>query len=190
LTVIDVNTGKFLGRESLEQTVLKTNLEAADEIVYQLRLRNIAGIIVVDFIDMRHHNNRAKVIRALESSLERDPAKNTVYQFTRLGLIQITRKRTSESAYSTLTESCPYCSGTGSILSRESVGFKIVREILRQNQLYSIRRFRVDAHPDALFALEHTFDKEFQEVCRRYKVMVDLQSDGTLHREQFVVAEA
>ncbi len=190
LTVVDVNTGKFLGHGSLEQTVLKTNLEAADEIAYQLRLRNIAGIIVVDFIDMRHHNNRMKVIRALEMALERDPAKNTVYQFTRLGLIQITRKRTSESALATLTESCPYCGGTAHILSRESVGFKIVREMLRQNQLYSVRRFHVEAHPDVVFMLEHAFSKEFKEACRTHKITVELKSDGTIHREHFTVTEA
>ncbi len=190
LTVVDVNTGKFLGHGSLEQTVLKTNLEAADEISYQLRLRNIAGIIVVDFIDMRHHNNRMKVIRALETALERDPAKNTVYQFTRLGLIQITRKRTSESALATLTESCPYCAGTASILSRESVGFKIVREMLRQNQLYGTRRFRVEAHPDVIFSIEHAFGREFKEACRAHKITVEMKSDTAIHREQFTVSEA
>lgn len=188
LTVVDVNTGKFLGHGSLEQTVLRTNLEAADEIAYQLRLRNIAGIIVVDFIDMRHHANRQKVIRALEAALERDPAKNSVYQFTKLGLIQITRKRTSESALATLTEPCPYCAGTANILSRESVCFKIIRELVRQNRLYQTRRFHVEAHPDVVFALQQTFADEFAKVQKTHRLMVEIRSDGSLHREHFVVS--
>ncbi len=189
LTVIDVNTGKFLGHESLEQTVLRTNLEAAEEIAYQIRLRNIAGIIVVDFIDMRHHSNRQKIIRALEAALERDSAKNSVYQFTRLGLIQITRKRTTESTHAALTEPCPYCSGSGATLSRGSVGFSIMREIVRRNRLYGAKRFRITAHPDVVFALEHSLEAEMKEIKRSYRVSVELVGDGSLHREHFLVSE-
>jgi len=189
LTVIDVNTGKFLGHESLEQTVLKTNLEAADEIAYQIRLRNIAGVIVVDFIDMRHQESRQKVIRALESALLRDSAKNSVYQFTKLGLIQITRKRTTESTYAVLTEPCPYCSGNGSILSRDTVALRIIREILRQKNLYGTRRFAVSAHPDVIRTLDSTFDTELKEIRETHKVTISLTGDGSLHREHFIVSE-
>ncbi len=189
LTVIDVNTGKFLGHESLEQTVLRTNLEAAEEIAYQLRLRNIAGIIVVDFIDMRHHMNRQRVIKALETFLARDPAKSSVYQFTRLGLIQITRKRTTESTYATLTEPCPYCSGTGGILSRGSVGFSIIHDIIRRNRLHGVKRFCVTAHPDVIFSMEHTLEAEMKELRRAYRLNIELVGDGSLHREHFLVSE-
>lgn len=189
LTVIDVNTGKFLGRESLEETVLKTNMEAVGEIAYHIRLRNLAGIIIVDFIDMKNYQNRLKIIRELEAALESDPAKTSVYHFTKLGLIQITRKRTSESNISMLTETCPYCSGNGIVKSRETVSFEIIREMQRQNTLYGIKRLKVEAHPDVIFCLEQKNSEETKALIKQSKLTVDFAGNSLFHREQFVVTE-
>lgn len=189
LTVIDVNTGKFLGKASLEKTVLKTNIEAADEIAYHIRLRNLAGIIIIDFIDMRNSQSRKKVIKYLENQLEKDPAKTSVYYFTKLGLIQITRKRTSESNITTLTENCTYCSGNGIIKSAETVSFDIIREIQRQNRLYNVKQMRVEAHPDIIFILQHQLKKEISETEKSLKVSVELTGNTHFHREHFIVKD-
>lgn len=151
LTVIDVNTGKFVGQGNLEATVFKTNLEAADEIAYHLRLRNLAGIIVVDFIDMKNQGNKKRVVNELEKELAKDSAKCNVFYFTSLGLIQITRQRTSESNISTMTEPCPYCGGNGVVCSRDTVVFQIFREIKKQAKLYKGKILLVTAHPDVVF---------------------------------------
>ena len=178
----------MLFRSNLESTVLKTNLEAAEEIAYHLRLRNIAGIIVVDFIDMRNQGNKKKVISELEKLLEKDPAKCSVFYFTRLGLIQITRKRTTESNISSMTEPCPYCNGNGIIKSRDTIVFQIFRDIQREVRLYGSRWIKIKAHPDAAFALEHKHSEEFDELKKELKVIVDVQTDNTFHREHYIVA--
>jgi ribonuclease G len=187
LTVIDVNTGKFVGKGDLESTVVKTNCEAAEEIAYHLRLRNLAGIIVVDFIDMRNQVNKKKVITKLEKELEKDPAKCTVFYFTRLGLIQITRKRTTESNISSLTEPCPYCSGNGIIRSRETLTFQIFREIKKHVKLYNSKVLTVKAHPETIFALEQKYSEELEKLKKELKISVNTESDNTLHRESFAV---
>lgn len=188
LTVIDVNTGKFVGKGNLESTVLKTNLEAVEEIAYHLRLRNIAGIIVVDFIDMRNQNNKKKVISELERELEKDPAKCSVFYFTRLGLIQITRKRTTESNISSMTESCPYCNGNGIIKSRDTIVFQMFRDIQREVKLYGSRLINIKAHPDAVFTLEHKYAEEFALLKKELKIVVDVQTDNSFHREHYIVS--
>ena len=188
LTVIDVNTGKFVGKGNLESTVLKTNLEAVEEIAYHLRLRNIAGIIVVDFIDMRNQNNKKKVISELERELEKDPAKCSVFYFTRLGLIQITRKRTTESNISSMTEPCPYCNGNGIIRSRDTMVFQMFRDIQREVKLYGSRFINIKAHPDAAFALEHKHSEEFGELKKELKILVEVQTDNSFHREHYIVS--
>ena len=187
LTVIDVNTGKFVGKGDLESTVVKTNCEAAEEIAYHLRLRNLAGIIVVDFIDMRNQANKKKVIAKLEKELEKDSAKCTVFYFTRLGLIQITRKRTTESNISSLTEPCPYCSGNGIIRSKETVTFQIFREIKKYVRLYGSKVLTVKAHPDTLFAMGHIYADELEKLKKELKISINTESDNSLHRESFTV---
>lgn len=188
LTVIDVNTGKFIGKGNLESTVLKTNLEAVEEIAYHLRLRNIAGIIVVDFIDMRNQGNKKRVITDLEKLLESDPARCSVFYFTRLGLIQITRKRTTESNISSMTEPCPYCNGNGIIRSRDTIVFQIFRDIQRQVKLYGSRIVCIEAHPDATFALEHKHSDELKELTKELRITVEVQSNNSFHREHYIVS--
>jgi ribonuclease G len=131
MTTIDVNTGGFLGHRNLEETVYKTNLEAAQVIARQLRLRNLGGIIILDFIDMNDDEHRRQVLRTLERALARDNAKTTVYDFSPLGLVEMTRKRTTESLERLLCMPCQVCSGRGRIKSTETMVYEIFREITR-----------------------------------------------------------
>ncbi|MBI2066475.1 MAG: Rne/Rng family ribonuclease [Deltaproteobacteria bacterium] len=131
LTAIDVNTGKFVGRSNLEDTILKTNLEAAKEIAYQLRLRDIGGILIVDFIDMERPSNREKVFQAFREYLRSDRAKTTITKITDLGLVEMTRKRTRESLGRLLCEPCFYCEGRGYLKSRATICHEIFRELQR-----------------------------------------------------------
>lgn len=134
LTAIDVNTGKFVGKRSLEDTILKTNLEAADEVVRQLRLRDIGGIIVVDFIDMAEQGNRQQVLNRLQAALDRDRTKTRMSEISRLGLVEITRKNVTEGLYGVLTEPCTCCAGEGRVVSRQTRRITVerrLRELLR-----------------------------------------------------------
>src|SRR5512136_915066 len=131
LTVIDVNTGRYVGRRNLEETILKTNLEAAKEIAYQLRLRNIGGIIIIDFIDMEREGDREKVYQAFEEALKKDRQKTNIFKISELGLVEMTRKRTRENISRILGEPCPYCEGAGLVKSKTTVCYDIFREIER-----------------------------------------------------------
>jgi len=145
MTTIDVNTGAFVGHRNLEETIYKTNLEAAQTIARQLRLRNLGGIIIIDFIDMQEQEHRRQVLRALEKHVERDHAKVTTSELTSLGLVQLTRKRTRESLEHILCEPCPTCSGRGSIKTAETVCYEIFREILREVHQYDATKLQVVA---------------------------------------------
>ncbi len=139
MTTIDVNTGAFLGHRNLEETVYKTNLEAAQVLARQLRLRNLGGIIIIDFIDMHDEEHKRQVLRTLERSLARDSAKTTVYEISPLGLVEMTRKRTTESLERQLCEPCPACIGRGVIKTTETVCYEIFREITR-----AVRQFEAE----------------------------------------------
>ena len=149
LTAIDVNTGRFVGKGSkdMEETVLKTNLEAVHEIAYQLRFRNIGGLIILDLIDMERSSNREKVRRTLEDLLQKDKAKTTLNRISDLGLIEMTRKRTRESLGRMLHEPCFYCDGTGQLMSKETIAFEILREIRRKRADLPGYSVVVNAHP-------------------------------------------
>ena len=131
MTTIDVNTGSYVGRRNQEETIFKTNLEAAVALARQLRLRNLGGIIIIDFIDMRDSEHRRQVLRALEKALARDPARTALTGVTELGLVAMTRKRTRESLQQILCEPCPVCQGRGQLKTAETVCFEIFREIIR-----------------------------------------------------------
>lgn len=146
MTTIDVNTGAFVGHRTLEETIFKTNLEAATAIARQLRLRNIGGIIIIDFIDMEDEEHRRQVLRTLEKQLERDHAKNNIIGITELGLVQMTRKRTRESLEQILCEPCPHCQGRGKQKTPETVCYEIFREILREARAYQAEGYRVLAN--------------------------------------------
>ena len=147
MTTIDVNTGAFLGHRNLEETVYKTNLEAAQAAARQLRLRNLGGIIIIDFIDMTDEEHKRQVLRTLEKSLIHDHAKTTVYEMTNLGLVQMTRKRTVESLERQLCEPCPTCEGRGSVKTAETVTYEIFREITRAVRQFEAKKLLVLAAP-------------------------------------------
>jgi len=147
MTTIDVNTGAFLGHRNLEETVYKTNLEAAQAAARQLRLRNLGGIIIIDFIDMTDEEHKRQVLRMLEKSLAHDHAKTTAYEMTQLGLVQMTRKRTMESLERQLCEPCSTCEGRGSVKTAETVTYEIFREITRAVRQFEAKKLLVLAAP-------------------------------------------
>jgi ribonuclease G len=143
MTTIDVNTGGFVGSRNFDDTVFKTNLEAAQAIARQLRLRNLGGIIIVDFIDMQSEEHRAAVLDELKRALARDRTRMTVNGFTALGLVEMTRKRTRESLAHVLCEPCPTCAGRGAVKTAHTVCYEILREILREARAFNAREYRV-----------------------------------------------
>jgi ribonuclease G len=187
LTAIDVNTGRFVGKGSkdLEETALKTNLEAVTEIAYQLRLRNIGGLVILDLIDMDHASNRDKVWRSLEQHLAKDKAKTTINRISDLGLIEMTRKRTRESLTRMLHEPCFYCDGTGQIQSRVTVAYEILRQVRRERHLLKGYSIVVNAHPAVIDLLQTEEKAAVQEAERRYMRRLDLVPRREYHLEQF-----
>lgn len=145
MTTIDVNTGAFVGHRNLEETIFKTNLEAAQAIARQLRLRNLGGIIIIDFIDMEEVDHQRQVLRIFEKMLEKDHAKTKITQVSELGLVEMTRKRTRESLERVLCETCPTCQGRGMVKTAETLCYEIFREILRQSRAYEAQSFLVIA---------------------------------------------
>lgn len=143
MSTVDVNTGAFVGHRNLEETIFKTNLEAAIAIARQLRLRNLGGIIIIDFIDMKDVEHQRQVLRAFEKYLEKDRAKTSITGVSELGLVEMTRKRTRESLGQVLCESCPVCKGRGRLKSAETICYEIFREILREARAYDNERFLV-----------------------------------------------
>ena len=167
MTTVDVNTGSFVGRHNQEDTLFKTNLEAASVLARQLRLRNLGGIIIVDFIDMRDAEHRRQVHRALEKAMARDPARNKLSGVSELGLVEMTRKRTRESLERMLCEACPSCAGRGRLKTVETVCYEIFREILRAARACETGELRVLACPavvECLLAGEF-FDAAELESC-------------------------
>ncbi len=136
MTTIDVNTGSFVGKRNQEETIFKTNLEAASALARQLRVRNLGGIIIIDFIDMNSQEHRRQVHRTLEKAMQRDPARNKITGVSDLGLVEMTRKRTRESLEQTLCEECPVCQGRGVLKTPESICYEIFREIMRDARAY------------------------------------------------------
>jgi ribonuclease G len=143
MTTVDVNTGAFVGHRTLEETIFKTNLEAAQALARQLRVRNLGGMIIIDFIDMHDAEHQRQVLRTLEKVLAKDHAKTTITGISELGLVQMTRKRTRESLEQTLCEPCPSCQGRGTLKSPETVCYEIFREILREARAYENETYLV-----------------------------------------------
>lgn len=187
LTAIDVNTGRYVGKGSkdLEETALKTNLEAVDEIAYQLRFRNIGGLVILDLIDMEKADNREKVWRALEQKLAKDKAKTTINRISDLGLIEMTRKRTRESLGRIMHEPCFYCDGTGNIQSRETIAYEILRQIRRDRMSLTGYSVRVLAHPAVVDFLKHEARDALQDAERRYMRRIELVPKQEYHVEQY-----
>jgi ribonuclease G len=175
LCAIDVNTGRYTGNKSQEETVTQTNIEAAYEIARQLRLRNIGGIIVIDFIDMRKAFNRHKVVKALEDAVSKDRAKIRILPITRLGLVEMTRERKRESTFSMLTEECPQCHGSGRVLSSESIRLKMQRDIQNLTMGRPGGNLRVILHPILADMLRDKQSVIEKTVHRSVKILSDPQ---------------
>ncbi|MGO8996798.1 MAG: Rne/Rng family ribonuclease [Polyangiaceae bacterium] len=187
LTAIDVNTGRYVGKgaKDMEETILKTNLEAVNEIAYQLRFRNIGGLIILDLIDMENRKNRETVRRTLEQLLEKDKAKTTLNRISELGLIEMTRKRTRESLGRLLHEPCFYCDGTGQLQSKETIAYEILREIRRKRGDIPGYTVVVNAHPAVADLLTGAEKAAVAEAENRYMRKIAVVPRKDYHLEQF-----
>ena len=187
MTTVDVNTGGYVGSRNLEETIFKTNLEATQAIVRQLRLRNLGGIIILDFIDMQEPEHRRQVLRSFERSLEKDHAKTCITEVSTLGLIEMTRKRTRESLEHILCEPCIMCNGTGTIKTVETVAFEIFREIIREARQFDTEKLLVlTSQPVGEFLLdeESSAIAELEEFLQR---SIQLKMDDEYSQEQYDV---
>jgi ribonuclease G len=187
MTTIDVNTGSFLGQRNLEETVYRTNLEAAQAVARQLRLRNLGGIIIIDFIDMIDPEHRRQVLRTLEKSLVRDHAKTTVYDFSPLGLVEMTRKRTVESLQRQLSEPCHECGGRGMLKTAETVTYEIFREITRAVRQFEAARLLVIASPKVVARITEEESPAVAELEEFLGKSIRFQADEQYTQEQFDV---
>ncbi len=187
LTMIDINTGRFVGKKSQEETVYKTNLEAAVEIVSQLRLRNIGGITILDFIDMEDLKNRNEVMRTLEDALSRDKARSSILRISELGLVEMTRKRTRENLERLLSSPCPYCDGRGRIKSVTTVGQEVLRKIQRAAARTSARKTRITvrANRDVIGYLFNDEEETIKALQTRLGRDITLKVAEKYHQEQY-----
>jgi len=187
LTTIDVNTGKFIGTTSLSDTILKTNLEAAAEIARQLRLRDIGGIIIIDFIDMASAKDRTHVLSALEKALKKDRTRTKISNISPLGLVEMTRKRTGETISEIVNEACPYCQGRGEILSPESVSIQIEREISKLAAEVDDEAFIVYTHPQVAVYLIGAEAQTVEQIERHVRRAVYVRANPDLHIEKYEI---
>jgi ribonuclease G len=185
MTTIDVNTGGFVGLRNFDDTIFKTNLEAAQTIARQLRLRNLGGIIIVDFIDMESIEHRNAVLAEFNKALSRDHTRVTVNGFTQLGLVEMTRKRTRESLAHVLCEPCPTCGGRGEIKTARTVAYEILRDLLREARQFNAREFRLLAAPAVI---DLFLDEESQAMAMLSDFIgkpVSLHAEPSYTQEQF-----
>lgn len=188
LVTIDVNTGRYVGKRNPEETILKTNLEAIKEIVFQLKLRNIGGIIIIDFIDMAREESKEKVYSTLETALKQDRAKANILKVSELGLVEMTRERVRESLSRTLCEPCSYCEGRGRVKSPVTVSHEVFREIKRvANTMSRSAKVMVNVHPrvaDMLLQEERPFLDQLEKELNKHII---IKADYDLHLEQYEV---
>ncbi|MCU0558831.1 MAG: Rne/Rng family ribonuclease [Desulfobacterales bacterium] len=189
LTAIDVNTGRYVGKHNLEETILKTNLEAVKEIAYQVRLRDIGGIIIIDFIDMEKKLNQERVFSAFREALKRDKSKTHVLPMSEMGLIQMTRKRTREPLTRILCEPCFYCEGEGYIVSRQSVCYVIYRELMRNCRDVFGQRVAIRANPQVAEYLHREENNLVTNLERSLGKQIVIYPEPQFHLEQFDIFE-
>lgn len=187
MTTIDVNTGGYVGTRNLEETVYRTNLEAAQAASRQLRLRNLGGIIIIDFIDMTDEEHKRQVLRMLEKGLARDHAKTTVYPMSALGLVEMTRKRTTESLERQLCEPCPACSGRGTVKTAETVTYEIFREITRAVRQFNTEKLLVMASPKVVGRILEEESVAVAELEEFISKSIRFQPEEHYSQEQFDV---
>jgi ribonuclease G len=187
LTVIDVNTGKFVGRRNLDETIFKTNLEAVREVAFQLRLRNIGGMVIIDFIDMEREEDRDKILNVLQETLKKDKARCNVIKISELGLVEMTRQRKRESLEHLLGEACFYCDGKGSIKSKRTICYEIFRELLERPWNLTESQVTVHAHPEVIDFVRHHESATLKFLESRIQKQISLKPRGSFHQEQFDV---
>ena len=189
LVAIDVNTGRFVGESNLEDTVLQTNLEAVGEIVRQIRLRDLGGIIVIDLIDMIEPANREQVFARLETEIRKDRAKTKVLNISEFGLVEVTRKRSRSNLERLLTQTCPYCAGRGRIKSIATICLNIRKDLLRLRDRSHPSEILLRVHPEVSRALQQEERSIHEEVERSLGAKILIQSDPELHHERFAILE-
>jgi len=187
MTTIDVNTGGYVGHSNLEETIYRTNLEAAVAITRQLRLRNLGGIIIIDFIDMEEEEHRESVLKLLEESMARDHARHQITPLSPLGLVEMTRKRTRESLQHILCEDCPSCEGRGFIMTAETVCFEVFREIIRQARQFDFDEALVLAHQDVIELLLDEQAAGLADIQEQTGKSIRLQTESLYVQDQFDV---
>ncbi|MBL8952425.1 MAG: Rne/Rng family ribonuclease [Myxococcaceae bacterium] len=185
LTAIDVNSGRYVGKKSLEETITKINIEAAKEIVYQLRLRNIGGIIICDFIDMEKSQNRDKVFKSLQEALGRDKAKTNVLRISELGLVEMTRKRVRESIGRMMHADCIYCDGTGLVKTTTTVSYEIFRELRRSAGAYRDPTLIIHCNEEVAGLLNTEERQELRHLMDRFNKSIQIKPQKNFHREQY-----
>jgi ribonuclease G len=187
LTAIDVNTGSFIGKDDLENTITRNNLEACDEVARQLRLRNIGGIIVVDFVDMDKESNRKLVWEAFQKALARDSTRCNVTKISELGLVEMTRKRTRESLLQMITQQCPTCSGRGVIKSTVALAHEILREVRRVGSTVKTDRILVECPPPVAELLDRYERRYLDELEKRFQKKLEIKGSATIPIDQYKV---
>jgi ribonuclease G len=189
LVSIDVNSGKFVGSKNLEDTAFRTNIEAADAIVDQLRLREMGGIIVIDFIDMEKKPNRKALLEAFNEALLKDKAEHTVLPINDFGLVILTRKRVRQSLEKSMSTNCPYCEGTGHLKSNPTIIAEVFRELENLAHEGVSKELRLTLHPEVNKYLLSEMSKHLEWVCKHNGIVVHTASDGAFHMEQYLIAE-
>ncbi len=187
LVSIDVNTGKFVGRKNLEDTILKTNLEAVKEIAYQLRLRNCGGIIIIDFIDMEKEDHRDAVYSALLDVLKKDRSKTNVLPISGLGLVEMTRKRTRDTLTRLLCSPCPYCEGTGKVKSISTICYELIRELFKSLDRHEGKKVLIFAHPEVTARLCGEDLDMIQSIETKFSKSLIVRSENNYHIEQYEI---
>jgi ribonuclease G len=185
MTTIDVNTGSYVGARNLDDTVFKTNLEAAQAIARQLRLRNLGGIIIIDFIDMLSKDHQESVLNELNRNLERDHARTSVSDFSSLGLVEMTRKRTRESLAHITCEPCAICQGKGEVKTAQTICYEILREIVREHRQFNPREFRIVAAPDVIDLFLEEENQFLAQLGDFISKPIKLQAEGSFRQEQY-----
>ncbi|MCK5817723.1 MAG: ribonuclease G [Psychromonas sp.] len=187
MTTVDINTGGFVGHRNLEDTIFNTNLEATSVIARQLRLRNLGGIIILDFIDMKSNDHKRRVFSALEQALAKDRIKTNVHNFSPLGLIEMTRKRTQESLEHIFCTECKHCNGRGSVKTVETVCYEVLREVLRVNKAFSVDEFNVYTSTAVADSLLNSESDNLGELIQFMSKKINIYAEPLYGQEQFDV---
>lgn len=185
LVTVDINTGKYVGKEDLQKTILKTNLEAAREIARQLRLRDIGGLIVIDFIDMDDPASKTMVFNELRAALKRDRAKSSVSSISDFGLVEMTRQRVRPSLFHTFSEPCPVCEGSGRVLSPETVATKIERWLKRARAGSDEKELKLIVHPSVAEHLLENEEVKLRQLKKEYKMKIELVEDENMDMQEY-----